>query len=256
MPVHDWSKVDAGTFHAFHTLWIGKLMEALNQGVLPPGYYAMAEQVVSVEAKRQADVLAFRAPGRSRRLASGGLQVTESRPEVGVRMRPQASPRPLKAAGRRRVSVRHTSGHQLVAVIEIVSPANKDRREHVREFVDKVVEMLESSVHVLLLDLLPPTAAARFGMHGAVWARFDRTKYQPPSSEPLMLASYRWDGDVPEAFLQPLAVGHELIDMPLFLSRERYVNVPLEATYRGAFGAMPDFWRETLNRAGQNGEDG
>ena len=31
MPVHDWTRVDAGTFHAFHTLWIGEIMKALKQ---------------------------------------------------------------------------------------------------------------------------------------------------------------------------------------------------------------------------------
>ena len=35
MPVHDWTRVDAGTFHAFHTLWIGELMKALNAEGIP-----------------------------------------------------------------------------------------------------------------------------------------------------------------------------------------------------------------------------
>src|SRR4051794_5922539 len=46
MPVHDWSRVDAGTFHHFHSLWIAEISNALNDGLLPPDYYAMAEQVV------------------------------------------------------------------------------------------------------------------------------------------------------------------------------------------------------------------
>ena len=44
MPVHDWTRVDAGTFHAFHLAWITHLSESLNGGILPGGYYAMAEQ--------------------------------------------------------------------------------------------------------------------------------------------------------------------------------------------------------------------
>ena len=47
MPIHDWTQVDAGTFHAFHTLWIAEIMKALNTGLLPAGYYAMAEQVAT-----------------------------------------------------------------------------------------------------------------------------------------------------------------------------------------------------------------
>lgn len=45
MPVHDWTKVEAGVFHDFHHLWITSIRRALNSGVLPPDYYAMADQV-------------------------------------------------------------------------------------------------------------------------------------------------------------------------------------------------------------------
>jgi hypothetical protein len=36
--------------------------------------------------------------------------------------------------------------------------------------------------------------------------------------------------------------------MPLFLRRDRYVGVPLEATYQAAFDGMPGFSREVLER--------
>ena len=32
MPVHDWTRVQAGTFHHFHCAWITHLAEALNGG--------------------------------------------------------------------------------------------------------------------------------------------------------------------------------------------------------------------------------
>lgn len=44
MPVHDWTIVDDGTFHDFHTAWIGEIRTALNADLLPKGYYALAEQ--------------------------------------------------------------------------------------------------------------------------------------------------------------------------------------------------------------------
>ena len=46
MPIHDWTRVDAGLFHAFHQRWISALSDALNTGVLPRDYYALAEQSV------------------------------------------------------------------------------------------------------------------------------------------------------------------------------------------------------------------
>ena len=44
MPVHDWTRVEAGTFHDFHHSWIEELKRALNAGLLPLAYYAQAEQ--------------------------------------------------------------------------------------------------------------------------------------------------------------------------------------------------------------------
>lgn len=45
MPLHDWTRMQAGDFHDFHQGWIIRLRDALNQGPLPQGYMAMAEQV-------------------------------------------------------------------------------------------------------------------------------------------------------------------------------------------------------------------
>ena len=47
MPIHDWTRVDAGLFHAFHQSWIVKLCDALNRGLLPPDYFALPEQSIT-----------------------------------------------------------------------------------------------------------------------------------------------------------------------------------------------------------------
>ena len=59
-------------------------------------------------------------------------------------------------ARRRSLAIRHVSGHRLIALIEIISPGNKDRTRHVDELVDKAASALERGVHVLLLDVFPP----------------------------------------------------------------------------------------------------
>ena len=43
MPIHDWTRVDSGLFHAFHQGWTVALQNALNAGVLPADYYALVE---------------------------------------------------------------------------------------------------------------------------------------------------------------------------------------------------------------------
>ncbi len=212
MPVHDWTRVDAGTFHTFHTSWITHLMEAFNGGLLPTNYYALSEQVAT---RMQADPLTL-----------------------------HAVPRPTRP--RRRLAIRQVSGHRVVAVVEIVSPTDKDCRASVRDLAEKVVRSLEADVQVLLLDLLPLTKHAPGGIHGAVWSTFDATPYRIPEGAPLALVSYVRRGEETEAYLEPVAVGQTLSDMPLFLNRERYVNVPVEATYMTAYRGLPAYWRGVI----------
>src|SRR5262245_36051418 len=47
MPMHDWTSMEPGIFHAFHHGWIQELARLLNQGLLPADYYALTEQVAA-----------------------------------------------------------------------------------------------------------------------------------------------------------------------------------------------------------------
>jgi hypothetical protein len=60
MPIHDWTRVDAGIFHHFHQRWIGAITDVLNQHLLPSEYYALAEQH---GASFEPDVLTLRTSG-------------------------------------------------------------------------------------------------------------------------------------------------------------------------------------------------
>jgi hypothetical protein len=148
---------------------------------------------------------------------------------------------------RRSLAIRHVSGHRLVALIEIVSPANKDRARHVGDLVDKDVSALALGVHVLLVDLFPPGPHDPSGIHGCILECLDQSGEPDdmPSDGPLTLASYV-AGPPVEIYLENLAVGEPLAEMPLFLRPDRYVNVPLESTYQAAYRGMPAFWRDVL----------
>ncbi len=82
-------------------------------------------------------------------------------------------------------------------------------------------------------------------MHGEVWERLDDEPYELPQGEPFTLASYVADR-LPDAYVEHLAVGYSLVEMPLFLDPDRYVYLPLEATYQAAWRGMPSFWRDVL----------
>lgn len=245
MPVHDWTCVEAGIFHDFHVTWIPELKKALNGGLLPEGYYALAEQHAG---RAIADVLTLHAslpPTEPLRLppVTGASAVAEAPPRV----RRKRTVGPAARTRRRTLAVRHVSGHRLIALIEIVSPANKDRPRHVAEFVEKAASALEQGVHLLLVDLFPPGLHDPHGMHGVLWQQLGpfEEPYDLPMDEPLTLASYS-GGPVVDAYLEHVAVGASLPDMPLFLDPDWYINAPLESTYQAAYRGMPAFWREVL----------
>src|SRR5437588_8415617 len=89
MPVHDWTRVDAGIFHAFHHDWITEIARALNRGLLPPDYYALPEQIAGGLGP---DVLTLRKPGDNgspphvAASPQGGIALAVSPPKVRIRM--------------------------------------------------------------------------------------------------------------------------------------------------------------------------
>jgi len=241
MPIHDWTRVDPGVFHDFHNVWIAELRNALNGGLLPEGFYAMSEQHVG---KYITDVLTLTAPSPLiPSPTSGGLAVADAPPRV----RHKLALSPTARARRRTLAIRHASGDRLIALLEILSPANKDRREHVSEFLNKAEDALAHGIHLLLVDLFPAGKHDPHGMHGALWDRLGDQPEDPPAREPLTLAAYVSDTPV-VAYVEHVAVGGVLQDMPLFLDPDTYINPPLEATYHVAWLGTPARWREVLER--------
>src|SRR5439155_12282467 len=120
--------------------------------------------------------------------ATGGAIVAEAPPRV--RWKKTVEPAALER--RRSLAIRHVSGHRLVAVVEIVSPANKDRASSVEEFAAKVVSALDAGVHVLAIDLLPPGPHDPQGIHGVIDQHLEEADelYDLPAAEPLTLAAY------------------------------------------------------------------
>src|SRR5262245_7049475 len=125
MPVHNRTRVDAGIFHHFHLEWIGDLSRVLNRGLLPPDYYALAEQIAGGVGPA---FLTLQHPRPGTRFATepaGGIALADSPPRVHYRSRAEPDAYAAKA---RSVVIRHTSGHQVIAIVEIVLPGNKNSR--------------------------------------------------------------------------------------------------------------------------------
>jgi hypothetical protein len=250
MPIHDWSRVDAGIFHDFHHAWIEQVKRLLNGGVLPPDHYALAEQQTSHFGP---DVLTLRSRADRDEDQDSGFPIGQgssstSRGIVAARPKARLAGETDLAFYRRKqnvVAVRHVSGDRLVAIVEIVSPGNKSSQAVFRKFIDKAVELLSQDIHLLILDLIPPTRRAPNGIHGAIWEALTDEEYTAPPGKPLTLAAYEAEMGV-RAFVEPVAVGDTLVEMPLFLKASGHVPVALEATYQSAWEAVPRRWRSVI----------
>jgi hypothetical protein len=251
MPIHDWTRVSDGTFHDFHSTWIPKIKNNLNRGILPAGFYAMAEQVAgSVEP----DVLTLQHvedyPHEGGDSAAGGTivasatAVSVAKPKLSVEARLERSRYAQKA---NHIVIRHQSSDRVVAIIEIVSAGNKSSQRDFRRFLEKATTAINDGIHVSLVDLHPPTARDPEGIHGAIWSELGDGSYEAPSDKPLTMAAYVGNPSF-SAYVEPLAVGDVLPPLPVFLTTDRFVEVPLEESYMAAVSEVPDRARAPLEK--------
>lgn len=243
MPIHDWTKVEAGIFHDFHGDWIQVIKRTLNGGVLPPEYYALSEQKAAGVIP---DVLTLESKsGDAPAADGGGAGLLVARPKT--RIVEETGP-DFYQKRQRFVAVRDARDDRMVAVVEIVSPGNKNNKNGIRSFLDKIRDLLRDKIHLLLIDLHPPGRYDPKGIHAAVWDDiWDRSA--SAAEKPLTVASYECR-DVVAAYAEPVAVGDALPDMPLYLVPGGYVNVPLERTYQTAWEGVPRRWRKVIDPAG------
>lgn len=201
MPIHDWTRVDAGLFHAFRGGWISDLSRVLNTGLWPYDHYALIQQRSPDPLPEDLDedrIYAFKAD------------------RLGV----------------------HDQRDQLVAVVDIVSPGNKAFETEMHTFVSAAAAFITQGVHLLVIDLFPPGDRDPQGIHKAIWDVFTEGDFGLPADRRLTLASYKAGPNL-EAFIETVAVGDSLPDMPIFLKPRIRVPAPLEATYRTAWDAFP-----------------
>ena len=242
MPMHDWKGVPATIYHHFHQQWTIAICDALNAGLLPPGYSALVEQYSS---GLYPDHLAIQR--RNSKPSGTGPEMTSL---AAPRTRITVHPREVRFHERaNRVVVRHHLG-DVVCAIEVVSPGNKSGKIAVREFVAKAVDAFSGGDQSAgrRSHSLAPGPSDPQTLHKLIWDEFDEgVPFELPADEPLLLASYRAAAPLveitPEAFIEPLRVGAELPDMPAWLDADFFVNVPLERTYSAAWDVCPGDFR-------------
>ena len=125
---------------------------------------------------------------------------------------------------------------RLVAVIEIVSPRNKDRPESRNAFIAKCAALLQKGVTVSIVDLV---TVRQFNMYADMMAFIGHSDptlgAEPP---PLYAASCRWvrkgERAILETWSHVLAVGRPMPTLPLWLTDVRVIPLDLEQSYEQA----------------------
>jgi hypothetical protein len=148
------------------------------------------------------------------------------------------------AARANRIRIQHRHG-EVVAVIEIVSPGNKNSRTALRAFVRKAADLISQGISLLIVDLFPPSDRDPHGIQQAILDELGDRRLELPRDKPLTVGAYR-AGPVKTAYVEPVAVGDELPSLPIFLLDDLYVPAPLEETYRASWAAFPNDFKHLL----------
>lgn len=220
-------------WESFHVNWAGAMADALNQRLLPEGYFA--EEHAHLGARVEIDVATFAeadlAPAAPR---NGPAATLSARSWV-----PPAPPLVLPAAFPDRLEVlvfASEGGAELVAAIELVSPANKDRPAHRNAFAMKCASYLVQGVSLIVVDIV---TSRRANLHTDLLRLLGHAADTLlPTDASLYAVAYRpvvRDGaDQIDAWPIPLEVGQPLPVLPLALNAELCLPLDLEATYTAA----------------------
>jgi hypothetical protein len=227
------------SWEGFHGGWPMKIVEELNK-VLPADF--SAEPRVHLGAFCEVDLCAFENDESRQARSLVGVDAG------GVATATWAPPEPtlvietdLADEYEYEVLIYDQSrGRVLVAAIEIVSPANKDRPRSRQAFVTKCAALIQQDVCVSMVDLV---TIRDFNLYAELLALLGQAdpalKPQPPNTYAVTCFSRKQDRPSRlETWAYPLIVGQRLPALPIWLSPELAISLDLEASYEQACRAL------------------
>jgi hypothetical protein len=128
-------------------------------------------------------------------------------------------------------------GRTLVAAIELVSPANKDRPESRQAFVAKCAALLQQNVCVSIVDIV---TVRQFNLYADLLALIGKKDSalgaEPPHLYAVTLRGRKRTRKRPmlDMWFYPLALGQPLPALPLWLDADLAVSLDLEGSYEDA----------------------
>lgn len=121
---------------------------------------------------------------------------------------------------------------RLVAAIEIVSPANKDRPDSRQLFIAKCFNLLRQDVCVSIVDLV---VIRQFNLYTELLSLLNRSDptFNPPPAAYAATCRKRQDGRRTklDTWSRALTIGQSLPVLPVWLSETETITLDLEASY-------------------------
>ena len=226
---------DTSSWAEVHGLWPGVLVLDLSRRlprrfVAVPNYHLGTVAEIDISTFDKEDGTAF-LPG------SGGTATavwSPPKPTVDV---------PAELPGQDEYEVRvydQHRGRRLVAVVELISPSNKDRPDHRSAFVGKCAALLEKGISVAIID---PVTTRHFNLYAELLeliGQSDPTLGEDPPPEYAAVCRFVGKRGAVRfrSWSHRLAVGHPLPTLPLWLTEDFAVPLELEATYEETCRAM------------------
>jgi hypothetical protein len=217
-------------WESFHANWAGAIADALNETLLPEGYFA--EEQTHLGARVEIDVATFQEPaGTPGAGTTATLPARVWSPPAPLLVLPAAFPDTFEI-----LVFGNEGGPRLVAAIELVSPGNKDRAAHARAFTVKCASYLAQGVALVVLDIV---TSRRGNLHNELIRLLGHPDSAlMPDGADLYANAYRpvVRDSAPqiEAWPQALALGQPLPVVPLALDAETCLPLDLEQTYTAA----------------------
>jgi hypothetical protein len=232
MPLRDHFRSPVNNTHSWDEVHGGWPMEIVRNltTILPAGFRAAPQ--VHLGSSFEVDVASYELDSRDpEALPDSGNAATQAALSPTLTVEAE-----LADQDQYEVRIYDTErGRQLVAAIEIVSPANKDRPNTREVFVGKAAALLQQGVCVSLVDLVTVRQA---NLYAELLTLLDRSDPALAPTPPSLYAVTLRTRKAPkhrtllDAWFYPMTLGQPLPTLPIWLNEELRVMLPLEPSYQ------------------------